>query len=81
MAGNDLVAKALRASTPSGLQNLTSRWSCRLEWPPGSVECRRCGSLRAGDSAAQLNSVLEFPKLHLDNNASPLGQSSDGKKT
>ena len=37
---------------------ITNRWSCRLRWSSGSKECRRCGSLRAGDSAALLNSML-----------------------
>ena len=37
---------------------ITNRWSCRLRRSSGSNECRRRGSLRAGDSAAQLNSML-----------------------
>jgi len=41
---------------------ITNRWSCRLRWSAGSNGCRRCGSLRAGDSAAQLNSMLWLSK-------------------
>jgi len=46
------MAKAFREIRP------TNGWSCRLRWSFGSKECRRCGSLRFGDSAAQLNSML-----------------------
>ena len=37
---------------------ITNRWSCRLRLSSDSIGCRRCGSLRVGDSAAQLNSML-----------------------
>jgi hypothetical protein len=37
---------------------ITNRWSCRLKWSSVSYGCRCYGSLRAGDSAAQLNSSL-----------------------
>ena len=45
------------------------------------VRADRCGSLRVGDSAAQLNSMLAFPKLHLKIDAPPMGQSIDWEKT
>jgi hypothetical protein len=38
--------------------DITNRWSCRLKWSSVSYGCRCCGSLRAGGSAAQLNSML-----------------------
>jgi hypothetical protein len=37
---------------------ITNRWSCSLRWSSDSKVCRCNGSLRAGDSAAQLNSML-----------------------
>jgi hypothetical protein len=43
---------------------LTNRWSCRLRWSSGSYECLFCGSLRTGDSAAQLNSMLGLSGRH-----------------
>ena len=48
--------------------HITNRWSCRLKWSSFSYECRRCGSLCAGDSAAQLNSMLDFPKVEFVRN-------------
>src|SRR5208337_3704323 len=49
------------AVLPPNLQSrhLTNCWSCRLKWSSFSYGCRCCGSLRVGDSEAQLNSMLD----------------------
>jgi hypothetical protein len=49
---------------PSKVRNLTNRCSCRLRWSSGLKECRCRGWLRVADSAAQLNSMLDFPKMN-----------------
>jgi hypothetical protein len=73
---------ALQESTPpSNVGKLTNRLSSRLKCVSNSVRADPRGSLRVADSAAQLNSMLEFPKLHVDDEASPVGQSIDREKT
>jgi len=57
-------------------KRLTNRWSSRLKWSSVSYKCRRCGSLRACDSAAQLNSMLDGCSGLSDQECSTVGASS-----
>jgi hypothetical protein len=64
-----------------GSGNLTNRCSCRLRLSSGSKRCRRCGWLRVGESAAQLNSMLGSPNVwHRMEIELSLARSDCGKK-
>jgi hypothetical protein len=81
VASSDEGASADGIDPPSKVRNPTNRLSRRLKCVFNRVRVDPWGSLRVADSAAQLNSMLEFPKLHVDDGAFPVGRSIDGEKS